>query len=80
MGSCKTAATIAGALVVSLSGATVAWSEDKKEAAATTTTRPAPVPTVTQEMLSGAATDTKNNLHTNLNYDQTRYYKGKQIN
>jgi glucose dehydrogenase len=31
-------------------------------------------------MLSGAATDTKNNLHTNLNYDQTRYYQGKQIN
>ena len=58
----------------------MAWSEDKKETAATTTTRPAPVPTVTQEMLSGAATDTKNNLHTNLNYDQTRYYKGKQIN
>ena len=80
MGSCKTAATIAGALLVSISGTTVAWSEDKKEAAATTTTRPAPVPTVTQEMLSGAATDTKNNLHTNLDYDQTRYYKGKQIN
>jgi alcohol dehydrogenase (cytochrome c) len=80
MRSCKTAATIAGALIVSISGTSMAWSEDKKETAATTTTRPAPVPTVTQEMLSGAATDTKNNLHTNLNYDQTRYYKGKQIN
>jgi alcohol dehydrogenase (cytochrome c) len=80
MRSVKTAATIAGALVVSISGTSMAWSEDKKETAATTTTRPAPVPTVTQEMLSGAATDTKNNLHTNLNYDQTRYYKGKQIN
>ena len=80
MRSCKTAATIAGALIVSISGTSMAWSEDKKETAATTTTRPAPVPTVTQEMLSGAATDTKNNLHTNLNYDQTRYYQGKQIN
>jgi PQQ-dependent dehydrogenase (methanol/ethanol family) len=55
----------------------VALAEEK---VATTTTKPAPVPTVTQEMLSGAATDTKNNLHTNLNYDQTRYYQGKQIN
>jgi PQQ-dependent dehydrogenase (methanol/ethanol family) len=55
----------------------VALAEEK---VATTTPKPAPVPTVTQEMLSGAATDTKNNLHTNLNYDQTRYYQGKQIN
>ncbi len=77
MRSCKTAATIAGALIVSLAGAGVALAEEK---VATTTTKPAPVPTVTQEMLSGAATDTKNNLHTNLNYDQTRYYQGKQIN
>ncbi|MHA1179506.1 MAG: pyrroloquinoline quinone-dependent dehydrogenase [Alphaproteobacteria bacterium] len=77
MRSCKTAATIAGALIVSLAGAGVALAEEK---VATTTTKPAPVPTVTQEMLSGAATDTKNNLHTNLDYDQTRYYKGKQIN
>ncbi len=77
MGSSKAAATIAGALIVSLAGAGVALAEEK---VATTTTKPAPVPTVTQEMLSGAATDTKNNLHTNLNYDQTRYYQGKQIN
>ncbi|WP_372930817.1 pyrroloquinoline quinone-dependent dehydrogenase [Methyloceanibacter sp.] len=62
---------------MSLAGAGVALAEEK---VATTTTKPAPVPTVTQEMLSGAATDTKNNLHTNLNYDQTRYYQGKQIN
>jgi len=53
---------------------------DETENVATTTTREAPVPSVTQDMLSGAATDTKNNLHTNLNYEQTRYYQGKQIN
>ena len=29
--------------------------------------------------LSGAGGDASNNLHTNLNYDQTRYYPGKQI-
>jgi len=79
MGSCKTAATIAGALALSLTGANVAWSGAETETVATTTTREAPVPSVSQEMLSGAATDTKNNLHTNLNYDQTRYYQGKQI-
>jgi alcohol dehydrogenase (cytochrome c) len=80
MGSCKTAAAIAGALVVSLAGSTVAWSGAETETVVTTTTREAPVPSVTQEMLSAAAGDTNNNLHTNLNYDQTRYYQGKQIN
>jgi alcohol dehydrogenase (cytochrome c) len=80
MGSCKSAATIAGALVVSLAGTTMAWSGAETETVVTTTTREAPVPSVSQEMLSGAAADTKNNLHTNLNYDQTRYYQGKQIN
>lgn len=80
MGSCKTATTLAGALVVSLAGATAAWSGAETETVATTTTREAPVPSVSQDMLSGAAADTKNNLHTNLNYDQTRYYQGKQIN
>jgi alcohol dehydrogenase (cytochrome c) len=80
MGSCKTAATIVGALALSLAGTTLALAGDETENVATTTTREAPVPSVTQDMLSGAATDTKNNLHTNLNYEQTRYYQGKQIN
>ena len=35
---------------------------------------------VTQAQLNGAAKDTKNWLHTNGNYDQTRYYAGDQIN
>jgi alcohol dehydrogenase (cytochrome c) len=80
MGSCKTAATIVGALALSLAGTTLALAGAETETVATTTTREAPVPSVTQDMLSGAATDTKNNLHTNLNYEQTRYYQGKQIN
>lgn len=40
----------------------------------------APAQAVTQEELSNAAKDTKQFLHTNGNYDQTRYYLGKQIN
>ena len=47
---------------------------------ATTTTKPAPATAVTQDQLSGAASDEANFLHTNGNYDQTRYYPGKQIN
>ena len=34
---------------------------------------------VTQERLNNAAKDENNFLHTNGNYDQTRYYPGKQI-
>lgn len=80
MGSSKTAIAVFGALVVSLSGTSLAWAGEEKEAAATTKMRDAPVPSVTQEQLSAAAGDTKNFLHTNGNYDQTRYYQGKQIN
>jgi len=40
----------------------------------------APAPSVTQEELTNAAKDSKQFLHTNGNYDQTRYYPGKQVN
>jgi PQQ-dependent dehydrogenase (methanol/ethanol family) len=83
MGCCKTAATFAGALIVSLAGAAFspAFSGGAEtEAPATTKTKDAPAPSVTQEQLSAAAGDEKNFLHTNGNYDQTRYYPGKQIN
>jgi alcohol dehydrogenase (cytochrome c) len=83
MGCCKTAATFAGALIVSLAGAAFspAFSGGAEtEAAATTKTKDAPTPSVTQEQLSAAAGDENNFLHTNGNYDQTRYYPGKQIN
>lgn len=36
--------------------------------------------TVTQDMLSRSANDGNNFLHTNGNYEQTRYYPSKQIN
>jgi alcohol dehydrogenase (cytochrome c) len=80
MGSCKTAATLAGALILSLAGASLAWSGAETETSATTKVKEAPAPSVTQEQLSGAAGDESNFLHTNGNYDQTRYYPGKQIN
>ena len=77
MGSCETAATIVGALVVSLAGANLAWAGSET---ATTKTKDAPVPSVSQDQLSAAANDGKNFLHTNGNYDQTRFYPEKQIN
>jgi len=79
MGSCKTAATIAGALIVSLAGANLAWAGAETETAATSKAKDAPVPSVSQEQLSAAASDENNFLHTNGNYDQTRFYPGKQI-
>ncbi len=81
MGRCKTAAAFAGALIVSLAGFSPAFSGGAEtETAATKKTKDAPATSVTQDMLSGAAGDEKNFLHTNGNYDQTRYYPGKQIN
>ena len=49
------------------------------EKAATTTMKEAPAASVSQDLLSAAAKDSANFLHTNGNYDQTRYYPGKQI-
>ena len=80
MGSGKAVATIVGALVVGLAGANLAWADSEKEAVATTKIKDAPVPSVSQDQLSAAANDGKNFLHTNGNYDQTRFYPEKQIN
>ncbi len=52
--------------------------EVKQEPA--TTGKAAPAPAVSQEMLNGAAGDANNFLHTNGNYDQTRFHPAKQIN
>lgn len=46
---------------------------------ATTKTMDAPAASVSQDQLNGAAKDDSNFLHTNGNYDQTRYFPGKQI-
>jgi PQQ-dependent dehydrogenase (methanol/ethanol family) len=39
----------------------------------------APALSVSQQELTNAAQDTKQFLHTNGNYEQTRYYQGKQV-
>ena len=71
MVSWKVRGALTGALVLGLAGATSpAWSADAG----------APATPVTQEQLNAAASDESNFLHTNGNYDQTRYYPGKQIN
>ena len=50
--------------------------------AATTTMRPmsSALAPITQAMLDGAGKDSKNWLHSNGSYEQTRYYAGKQLN
>jgi alcohol dehydrogenase (cytochrome c) len=81
MVSFKMAGALVGALGLSLAvgGLTPAWSGGEVPTSATKTTTPAPATAVTQDQLSAAAKDEANFLHTNGNYDQTRYYPGKQI-
>ena len=71
MVSFKMAGVLVGALGLSLAGASLspAWSQSKG----------APATPVTQDQLNAAAGDSNNFLHTNGNYDQTRYFPGKQI-
>jgi len=72
MVSFKMAGALVGALGLSLAGVSLspAWSQ----------TKGAPATPVTQDQLNAAAGDSNNFLHTNGNYDQTRYFPGKQIN
>jgi alcohol dehydrogenase (cytochrome c) len=82
MGRGKTAAAFAGTLVVAFAGFAMApaWSGAETETSATTKIKEAPTPSVSQDQLNAAASDDKNFLHTNGNYDQTRYFPGNQIN
>jgi len=71
MVSWKVRGALTGALVLGFAGATSpAWCADAG----------APAAPVSQEQLNAAAGDANNFLHTNGNYDQTRYFPGKQIN
>ncbi len=71
------AAALAALLAFSASAAVSAQEIEHKSKEAV---QGAPAPTVTQEELTNAGKDIKQFLHTNGNYDQTRYYLGKQIN
>jgi alcohol dehydrogenase (cytochrome c) len=68
MSSWKLTGALTGALMLSVTGWNVALSQT------------APATPVTQDQLNAAARDENNFLHTNGNYDQTRYFLGKQIN
>ena len=69
----------AGALALGFSAMCAA---QETPGAATTTMRPmsSALAPITQAMLDGAGKDSKNWLHSNGSYDQTRFYTGKQLN
>jgi PQQ-dependent dehydrogenase (methanol/ethanol family) len=67
---------LAGTLIVSgLLGASLAAAQEVKAA-----TKWGDMSNVTQDLLSNAGGDGNNFLHTNANYQQTRYYPNRQIN
>src|SRR5262245_56189515 len=69
MSGCKLTGGLTYVLLLSVTEPNLAWSQ----------TKAAPALPVTKEKLNAAANDHNNFLHTNGNYDQTRYYPGKQI-
>src|SRR6188508_623520 len=70
MSSWKLTSGLVGMLTISMAQSSAAWSQTN---AALTTS-------VTQDQLNAAIRDESNFLHTNGNYDQTRYFPGDQIN
>jgi alcohol dehydrogenase (cytochrome c) len=73
-----TSLLLAGAMSLPLA-AYAAGQETSGGGAAGNAAAPA-IPNVSQSMLSNAGKDSKNFLHTNGNYDQTRFYPADQIN
>jgi alcohol dehydrogenase (cytochrome c) len=73
-----TSLLLAGAMALPLA-AYAAGQETGGGGAAGNAAAPA-IPNVSQSMLSNAGKDSKNFLHTNGNYDQTRFYPADQIN
>jgi glucose dehydrogenase len=66
MSSWKLTSGLAVMLIISITASNAAWSQMKA----------APATAVTQEQLNAADHDESNFLHTNGNYDQTRYFLG----
>jgi alcohol dehydrogenase (cytochrome c) len=71
----RSARTIGAMLMISVFGASLAVAQEVKPA-----TKFGDMNTVTQDLLSRAAGDGNNFLHTNGNYTQTRFYPNRQIN
>jgi len=72
---------VAAAIAALAFGAT-AYAQQEISGASTTVAKPmsANLVSITGDMLQKAATDPKNWIHSNGNYDNTRYYPGAQIN
>ncbi len=75
----KRAGSIAGAVVLTLSFSCASWSQEVKQTG-TTKMKDAPAKSVSHKELSAAASSSANFLHTNGNYNQTRYFPADQIN
>ena len=70
---------VTGTLMLGAAVTLLAWSEGEISNAGEDAAGVAPMRPVTQDQLNAAASDETNFLHTNGNYDQTRYFPGKQI-
>jgi len=68
---------LAGAMALPLASAALA--QETGGGGGATTAASVPIPTVGQPMLNNAASDSKNFLHTNGNYNQTRFHPANQI-
>jgi PQQ-dependent dehydrogenase (methanol/ethanol family) len=68
---------LAGAMALPLGSLAVAQETGGGGGAAAASS--VPIPTVSQPMLNNAASDSKNFLHTNGNYNQTRFHPANQI-
>ncbi len=73
-------AGMAALAVIALAGSGVASAQEVSGSATTTTKAMTASPTVSQAALDAAGNDAKNWIHSNGNYDNSRYYPGSQIN
>src|SRR6266496_2639910 len=71
---------MAALAAIALAGSGVASAQEVSGSATTTTKAMTASPTVSQAALDAAGNDAKNWIHSNGNYDNSRYYPGSQIN
>jgi alcohol dehydrogenase (cytochrome c) len=73
-------AGMAALTAIALASSGVANAQEVSGSATTTTKAMTASPTVSQAALDAAGNDAKNWIHSNGNYDNSRYYPGSQIN
>jgi alcohol dehydrogenase (cytochrome c) len=76
----RTTMLLAGAAALALAGVVGANAQNEVKQGGGGGAMAAPAANVTQQMLNAAGSDTKNFLATNGDYNQRRFYPGKQIN